>query len=62
MLNLGTDISLFNNRIGVTLDWFERTTTGMLTNKGIGATFGTTAPRVNDGNMAHPRLGSKHRR
>lgn len=51
MLNLGTDISLLNNRIGITLDWFERNTTGMLANKAVGATFGTTAPRVNDGNM-----------
>lgn len=51
MLNLGTDISLFNNRIGVTLDWFERNTSGMLTTKAVGATFGTNAPRVNDGNM-----------
>src|SRR5690606_25218359 len=51
MLNLGTDISLFNNHVSVTLDWFERNTTGMLTSKAVGATFGANAPRVNDGNM-----------
>jgi len=51
MLNLGTDISLLNNHIGITLDWYERNTTGMLTTKAVGATFGTNAPRVNDGNM-----------
>jgi TonB-linked SusC/RagA family outer membrane protein len=51
MLNLGTDISLLNNRIGITFDWFERNTTGMLANKGVGATFGTEAPKVNSGNM-----------
>lgn len=51
MLNLGTDISLLNNRIGITFDWFERNTTGMLTNKAVAASFGTEAPKVNDGNM-----------
>jgi TonB-linked SusC/RagA family outer membrane protein len=51
MLNLGTDISLLNNRIGVTLDWFERNTTGMLSNQAVAAPFGTNAPRINDGNM-----------
>lgn len=51
MLNLGTDISLLNNRIGITFDWFERNTSGMLTSKAVAAAFGTAAPRVNDGNM-----------
>ncbi|GAA0543585.1 SusC/RagA family TonB-linked outer membrane protein [Chitinophaga japonensis] len=51
MLNLGTDISLFNNRVGVTFDWFERNTTGMHTSKAVGATFGANAPRVNDGTL-----------
>ncbi|HVI49104.1 MAG TPA: TonB-dependent receptor [Chitinophaga sp.] len=48
-LDIGTDISLFNNHINVTVDWYERTTDKMLTNKAVPATFGTEAPRINDG-------------
>ncbi|CAL1517120.1 TonB-dependent receptor [Chitinophaga sp. MM2321] len=48
-LDIGTDFSLFNNHIGVTVDWYDRTTDNMLTNKAVAATFGTDAPRINDG-------------
>ncbi|PSL46591.1 TonB-linked SusC/RagA family outer membrane protein [Chitinophaga niastensis] len=48
-LDVGTDISLLNNHIGVTVDWYQRSTDGMLTNKAIPATFGTGAPRINNG-------------
>ncbi|MCW3463871.1 SusC/RagA family TonB-linked outer membrane protein [Chitinophaga nivalis] len=48
-IDIGTDISLFNNHIGVTVDWYERSTDGMLTNRAIPATFGTSAPKINDG-------------
>lgn len=48
-LDIGTDISLFNNHIGVTVDWYERNTDNMLTNRAVPATFGTDAPRENNG-------------
>jgi TonB-linked SusC/RagA family outer membrane protein len=48
-LDIGTDISLFNNHIGVTVDWYQRTTDNMLTNKAVPSSFGTDAPRENDG-------------
>lgn len=50
-LNLGTDISLLNNHLGVTFDWFERNTDAMLTSKAVAAAFGVAAPRVNDGTL-----------
>ncbi|WP_143305715.1 SusC/RagA family TonB-linked outer membrane protein [Chitinophaga vietnamensis] len=48
-LDIGTDISLLNNHIGVTVDWYERNTDNMLTNQAVPASFGTDAPRVNNG-------------
>lgn len=48
-LDIGTDISLFNNHIGVTVDWYERNTDNMLTNKAVPASFGADAPRENNG-------------
>ena len=50
-LDFGADISLLNNHIGVTVDWYERNTDNMLTNKAVPATFGTDAPRINDGSL-----------
>jgi len=50
-LDFGTDIRLFNNHIGVTADWYERNTQGMVQQASVPSTFGTTGPRVNAGNF-----------
>lgn len=50
-LDFGTDIRLFNNKMGVTFDYYERNTEGMLINTAVPATFGATGPRINGGNM-----------
>lgn len=50
-LDLGTDIRLFDNKLGITFDYYERNTEGMLINTSVPATFGATGPRVNGGNM-----------
>lgn len=50
-LDLGTDIRLLDNKIGVTFDWYQRTTSGMLINPAIPATFGSAAPKINSGEM-----------
>ncbi len=51
-LNLGADIRLFKNQLGVTFEWFERVNRNMLS---IGETlpesFGTSAAMVNDGRL-----------
>jgi TonB-linked SusC/RagA family outer membrane protein len=50
-LDFGADFRLFNNHIGVTVDWYERNTEGMLAPTSVPSTFGTGGPRVNSGNM-----------
>lgn len=50
-LDFGTDIRLLDNKVGVTFDYYERTTSGMLINPAIPATFGTAAPKINSGEM-----------
>ncbi len=50
-LDLGTDIRLFNNRIGVTFDWYQRDTKGMVQASSVPSTFGTSGPRINAGNF-----------
>lgn len=50
-LDFGTDISLFNNNINVTFDWYQRNTSDMLTSKAVPAAFGTAAPMVNSGSL-----------
>ena len=50
-LNLGTDISMLHDKLALTLDWFQRTNDGMLTQNAVANTFGTTAPWINDGSM-----------
>ena len=50
-LNVGTDITLFNN-LNLTFDWFQRDTKDMIVpGAGVGFTFGTTAPQVNTGSL-----------
>lgn len=50
-LDFGTDIRLLNNHIGLTFDWYERNTEGMVQPSSVPATFGTTGPRINAGNF-----------
>lgn len=47
-VNLGTDLSFFNNKIEINYDWYTRYTDGMLTkSKTLPAVFGTSEPQTN---------------
>ena len=50
-LDFGIDTRLFDNHIGVTADWYERNTQGMVQPSSVPAAFGTTGPRINAGNF-----------
>ena len=50
-LNIGTDVSMLDNHLSLSFDWFQRTNDGMLTQNAVPSTFGTTAPWINDGTM-----------
>jgi len=50
-LDIGSDMKFFNSRIGLTFDWYERNTKGMIQPTSVPSTFGTTGPRVNAGNF-----------
>lgn len=51
-LDFGVDGRFFNSELGFTFDWFQRDTKNMLVPKeGVAATFGTTAPIGNYGNL-----------
>jgi TonB-linked SusC/RagA family outer membrane protein len=50
-LDFGADLRLFNNNIGVTFDWYERNTDGMVQAASVPSTFGTGGPRINAGNF-----------
>lgn len=50
-LDFGTDISLFNNNINVTFDWYQRNTNGMITSRTVPAFLGASAPKINDGSL-----------
>ncbi|WP_229203972.1 TonB-dependent receptor [Dyadobacter alkalitolerans] len=51
-LDLGLDASLFNNRLAVTYDWYQRTTSDMITGGIVlPSSFGATPPRRNYGQM-----------
>jgi TonB-linked SusC/RagA family outer membrane protein len=50
--DLGTDIRFLNNMFGISFDWYQRNTTGMLAyGKTLPSTFGTSAPYTNSGNL-----------
>lgn len=49
--DLGTDIRLFDNHIGLTFDWYQRDTKGMVQPVSEPATFGVTGPYANSGNF-----------
>ena len=50
-LDLGADARFFGNHIGLTFDWYERNTLGMVQPVSVPATFGTGGPSVNSGNF-----------
>lgn len=50
-LDFGLDARLFQNHIGITFDWYERNTTGMIQSTSTPSTFGTGGPKINAGNF-----------
>jgi len=50
-LDLGFDARLFNSRLGITFDWYKKTTKGWLVDAPILETAGTNAPYINGGNV-----------
>lgn len=51
-LNLGADIRLFKNKLGVTYDWYQRDTRNMILNgEALPPTLGTVAPKGNYGDL-----------
>ena len=50
-LDFGIDMRLLQNHIGVTFDWYERNTKGMIQPTSAPATFGIGGPRINAGNF-----------
>jgi TonB-linked SusC/RagA family outer membrane protein len=50
-LDLGIDARILDNHIGITFDWYERNTKGMIQNVMLPATFGTSGPKINAGNF-----------
>ncbi|NML21613.1 TonB-dependent receptor [Pseudoflavitalea sp. G-6-1-2] len=48
MLDIGADARLFNNTLGVTFDWYRRTTSDIISNAiSVPSTLGTSAPVLN---------------
>lgn len=51
-LDVGIDLSLFNNRFQATFDWYQRKTEGMLTaGRDLSAEAGASAPKQNAANL-----------
>lgn len=51
-LNLGLDARFFNNKMGVSVDWYQRTTSDMHSpGETLPSTFGASAPKINFGEM-----------
>jgi TonB-linked SusC/RagA family outer membrane protein len=50
-LDLGLDTRILDNHIGITVDWFERNTKGMIQATTVPATFGAAGPKINAGNF-----------
>jgi TonB-linked SusC/RagA family outer membrane protein len=50
-LDLGLDARILDNHIGITVDWFERNTKGMIQATTVPATFGAAGPKINAGNF-----------
>ncbi|GHM99402.1 SusC/RagA family TonB-linked outer membrane protein [Cytophagales bacterium WSM2-2] len=51
-LDIGTDIRVLNNALGLSVDWYQRNTEDMIVPvEGIPSTFGTGAPQSNLGSL-----------
>ncbi|WP_158559287.1 SusC/RagA family TonB-linked outer membrane protein [Deminuibacter soli] len=50
-LDFGMDARFLKNHVGVTFDWYQRDTKGMLQATSVPSTFGTSGPRINAGNL-----------
>jgi TonB-linked SusC/RagA family outer membrane protein len=50
-LDFGADFRVLHNHIGVSFDWYERNTKGMIQNVTLPSTFGTSGPKINAGNF-----------
>jgi TonB-linked SusC/RagA family outer membrane protein len=50
-LNLGIDAKLLDSRLGLTFDWYKKTTIDWLVDASIGAAAGADAPIINGGNV-----------
>lgn len=50
-LDLGLDARFFNDALGVTFDWYNRTTSNILTTANLPATLGAAAPYENMGTI-----------
>ncbi|MDB5232782.1 MAG: TonB-dependent receptor plug [Chitinophagaceae bacterium] len=49
--DLGVDLRVLKNHLGVTFDWYERNTEGMIQSTSVPSTFGTGGPKINAGNF-----------
>ncbi len=52
-LNIGLDLSFLRSRLGVTLDWYNKTTKDWLVVAPIQGTFGAGAPFINGGEIVN---------
>lgn len=50
-LDFGTDIRFLKNHLGVSFDWYERNTKGMIQSVTVPASFGVSGPNINAGNF-----------
>ncbi|WP_447641006.1 MULTISPECIES: SusC/RagA family TonB-linked outer membrane protein [Chitinophagaceae] len=51
-LDLGADVRLFKNKVGITFDWYSRQTKDMIiAGRDLPDTYGATAPQGNYGNL-----------
>jgi len=50
-LDFGVDARFLNNHIGLSFDWYQRDTKGMIQNTSVPFTFGTSGPSINAGNF-----------
>jgi TonB-linked SusC/RagA family outer membrane protein len=50
-LNIGIDAKLFDSKLGLTLDWYQKTTKDWIVEAPISGTFGAGAPYINGGDV-----------
>jgi hypothetical protein len=50
-IDFGLDTRILKNQIGISFDWYQRDTKGMLQDASVPATFGTGGPKINAGNF-----------